>query len=203
MGSTPCQPSPLLLQYYYITLKPTIFTYIAMNFQRISHRSPSTILRHAVLACTALWACQGAVAEGYNIAPEATVTATSQTKGAEARNVADGIIRIDGRGEWISDVKEHFWGEADYPSLRMEWPQEVTINKVTLYDRPAEASHTAGVTLRFSDGSRIGRCRFRRAALALAGRMEPLVQPHRCEGWHRQSTPQVLHRHVAHSARTP
>lgn len=102
-----------------------------------------------------MWACQSASAEGYNIAPEATVTATSQTKGAEARNVADGIIRIDGRGEWISDVKEQFWGEADYPSLRMEWPQEVTINKVILYDRPTEASHTAGVMLRFSDGSRI------------------------------------------------
>ena len=126
-----------------------------MNFPIISHRPSSAFLRHAILACTAMWACQSASAEGYNIAPEATVTATSQTKGAEARNVADGIIRIDGRGEWISDVKEQFWGEADYPSLRMEWPQEVTINKVILYDRPTEASHTAGVMLRFSDGSRI------------------------------------------------
>lgn len=88
-----------------------------------------------------------------NIAPQARVTASSVRDGYSAGAVTDGIIRIDGQGEWASDARQMFWGETDYPWIQLDWTEPVTIGAVTLYDRPGPQSHTAGVTLRFSDGS--------------------------------------------------
>ena len=91
-----------------------------------------------------------------NIAPKAKVTASSQMgEKGQASNVTDGISRIDGKGEWISKSTVTFWGQIDYPWIRLDWDQPQTINKIILYDRPTETSHNAGGVLIFSNGTRI------------------------------------------------
>lgn len=95
----------------------------------------------------------GMLAGPYNIAPLARVTASSTLEGYTPEAVVDGIIRVDGKGEWASAAEQMFWGETDYPWIMLDWDKPVTINCVTLYDRPGSQSHTAGATLRFSDGS--------------------------------------------------
>lgn len=89
-----------------------------------------------------------------NVAPLAKASASSCAAGYDASGVNDGMARIDGRGEWASDAKETFWGEIDFPSVRLDWDKPVEIDRILLYDRMDPASHTAGVTLRFSDGTR-------------------------------------------------
>ena len=95
-----------------------------------------------------------------NIAPKATVTASSEAGGGngdegKAANVVDGIIRVDGKGEWVSKSTVTFWGQIDYPWVQLTWDQPQTINQIILYDRPTEASHNAGGTLVFSNGTRV------------------------------------------------
>lgn len=89
-----------------------------------------------------------------NVAPLAKASASSCAAGYDASGVNDGMARINGRGEWASDAKETFWGEIDFPSVRLDWDKPVEIDRILLYDRMDPASHTAGVTLRFSDGTR-------------------------------------------------
>lgn len=93
-------------------------------------------------------------ADTFNIAPMARASASSCAEGSSASAVNDGIARIKGKGEWNSGVKETFWGEIDFPWVRLDWDKEVEIDKVVLYDRIDPNAHAAGVTLRFSDGSR-------------------------------------------------
>jgi len=90
-----------------------------------------------------------------SIARNAIATASSETEKGAAAHVIDGISRIDGQGEWISKSTVTFWGEIDYPWIQLTWQQPQTINKIILYDRPAETSHNAGGTLIFSNGARI------------------------------------------------
>lgn len=90
-----------------------------------------------------------------NIARCARATASSATEKGSAANVIDGISRIDGKGEWISKSTVTIWGAIDYPWIQLAWQQPQTINKIILYDRPAETSHNAGGTLVFSNGARI------------------------------------------------
>lgn len=89
-----------------------------------------------------------------NIAPQARATASSETAQGPATCVNDGLARIEGRGEWASDAREYFWGEIDFPWVRLDWDAPVEIDKVVLYDRATQASHTAGVRLVASDGTR-------------------------------------------------
>ena len=56
----------------------------------------------------------------YNIAPLARASASSCAPGSSAMAINDGIARIDGHGEWVSDVKETFWGEIDFPWVRLD-----------------------------------------------------------------------------------
>lgn len=91
----------------------------------------------------------------YNIAPKAKITASSQLDGHQASAVADGVIGIPGKGDWASVTEEWFWGESEFPWLKLEWDEPVTVGRLVLYDRNVEKSHTAAVTLTFSDGSRV------------------------------------------------
>lgn len=91
-----------------------------------------------------------------NIAPLARVKAVSEMGPAYAAgNITDGIIGLNGKGEWASQSSMTFWGYIDYPWVELEWENEVCIGKVVLYDRPGEQAHTAGGKLIFSDGSTI------------------------------------------------
>ena len=47
----------------------------------------------------------------YNIAPQARVSASSSIDaGHDAAKVTDGLIRVPGKGEWVSKSTETFWG---------------------------------------------------------------------------------------------
>ena len=91
-----------------------------------------------------------------NIAPLAEITASSE-KSPEysARKAVDGLISIENQGEWASISSQTYWGEIDYPWIKLEWKKPQNINRVILYDRPVQESHTAGGTLHFSDGTSI------------------------------------------------
>ncbi|MGQ7871008.1 GH92 family glycosyl hydrolase [Sunxiuqinia sp. sy24] len=91
-----------------------------------------------------------------NIASKAKVVASSQD-GYEfsADNVIDGKVRVFDKGEWASGSEMTFWGLIQYPWVQLDWNTPQNINKVIVYDRPNQKSHTAGGTLHFSDGSRI------------------------------------------------
>lgn len=95
-------------------------------------------------------------AMGNNIAPLATATASSAIDAQHAAHkVADGIIRVDDKGCWVSNSQETFWGEIDLPWVRLDWNREVCINKVVLYDLPSMTRNIASGVLRFSDGSSV------------------------------------------------
>ena len=95
-------------------------------------------------------------ASPYNIASQSNVSASSVLdEFHKAENVIDQQIRIAGKGEWASKSAETFWGQIDYPWIQLDWEQEVCINKVVLYDRQDEKTHTASGILHFSDGSHV------------------------------------------------
>ena len=96
------------------------------------------------------------ISGAYNIAPEATVTSsTIQSADYDHKNVVDGIIGVDGMGEWACEGASIFWGYIRYPWIQLDWDQEVSINRVVLYDRATQKEHSSGGNLIFSDGSQI------------------------------------------------
>lgn len=105
----------------------------------------------------ALICCSAQVYAGAgSIANKATVTASSEIAGkGSAANVIDGIVRVDGKGEWVSKSTVTFWGQIDYPWVQLDWQRPQSINKIILYDRVTGASHNAGGVLIFSNGKRI------------------------------------------------
>lgn len=91
-----------------------------------------------------------------SIAQEAKVTASTQlNKQFKATHVNDGIIAVHGKGEWACEGQTASWGYIRYPWIQLTWDSVKTINKIVLYDRPVLKEHTAGGTLKFSDGSKI------------------------------------------------
>src|SRR5690348_12020691 len=91
-----------------------------------------------------------------SIAGKASVTASSENvEKGKAVNIIDGIVRIEGKGEWLSRSTQTSWGQIDYPWVQLTWQQPQTINKIILYDRVTEAAHNAGGVLIFSNGVRI------------------------------------------------
>lgn len=109
----------------------------------------------SILALAALWPLAGRAAQD-NIAPLARATvsdALSEAYGAD--NINDGVIRYDGRGEWACRGAVASWGVMHMPWARLEWPEEVTVERVVLYDRVSAEEHLAGGTLRFSDGTQV------------------------------------------------
>lgn len=69
--------------------------------------------------------------------------------------LTDGVIRVPGEGEWVSDSQMQFWGVINFPCVDFEWPDTVTISKVTVYDIPSLKSHTAACMLVADGGQRI------------------------------------------------
>ncbi|MES2376081.1 MAG: GH92 family glycosyl hydrolase [Bacteroidota bacterium] len=93
-------------------------------------------------------------AESNNIAPQATVTASSTyNKSYEAANVTDGIIGIENKGEWACYGESASWGYVKFPWIKLDWKETQVINRIVLYDRPAAAEYIASGKLLFSDGS--------------------------------------------------
>jgi len=89
-----------------------------------------------------------------NIAPSATITAsTSLNKNFNARNLTDGIIGINGIGEWACERIITDWGYIRFPWIQLDWNQEQLINRIVLFDRASANEHIAGGKLLFSDGS--------------------------------------------------
>lgn len=52
-------------------------------------------------------------------------------------------------------VSKLFGGKLTYPWIQLDWEQEVCIDKIVLYDRQDEKTHTASGILHFSDGSHV------------------------------------------------
>ena len=96
--------------------------------------------------------CGSVQAGPYNIAPLAKVTASA---GDNADAVVDGIIGVDGIGEWNSQSTVHVWGGYGRPWIQLTWDTPQSVNRVILYDRPSLKSHLAAGMLLFDDGSEV------------------------------------------------
>ncbi len=98
----------------------------------------------------------GALAGPGNIAQLARVSSSTQQSDQFSKDmINDGIIRVDGQGEWACEGQTIFWGYIRYPWIQLDWSEEVSIDKIIIYDRPTPKEHSAGGTLTFSDGSEI------------------------------------------------
>lgn len=84
----------------------------------------------------------------FNVAPHATVSASSQYSAAYAPGKAvDGIWGQTGVGEWAKSASDAA------PSIRLTWPTRLTTDKIVLRDRPNSTDRITAATLKFSDGS--------------------------------------------------
>ncbi|SMC78611.1 GH92 family glycosyl hydrolase [Pedobacter nyackensis] len=91
-----------------------------------------------------------------SIASKARITASSELDNKSGANhIVDGVIRANGTGEWVSKSKVTFWGQIDYPWIKLDWDKAQTINQIILFDRSTTDAHIAGGTLFFSDGTQI------------------------------------------------
>lgn len=88
--------------------------------------------------------------ENGNIAPEAEVMVSSEYADPNwsKEKLVDGIVKMNGKGEWASDFET-------YPWVKLTWDTLRTINKVVLYDRPHSGVAVYRGTLTFSDGTSI------------------------------------------------
>ena len=71
----------------------------------------------------------------YNIAPQAQASASSSIDaGHDATKAIDGMIRVQGKGEWVSASTETFWGQIDYPWIQLDWerPTMEVLKKLSL-----------------------------------------------------------------------
>jgi len=87
-----------------------------------------------------------------NIAPLATVTASSETPatGQLAIKAVDGVI--DGYpGDYTREWATNQEGVGAW--LDLSWPATYTVNRVVLYDRPNSGDQILGGTILFSDGT--------------------------------------------------
>ena len=84
-----------------------------------------------------------------SIAGKASVLASSEL-GPEysAINVTDGMIGMDGIGEWAAKARNR-----DYPWIRLTWEHPQNIERIVLYDRASEKENISGCRIIFSDGS--------------------------------------------------
>lgn len=101
-----------------------------------------------------IFSFQAAFAGPGNIAPQAKVSVSTQLNDQfSAAKAIDGIIGVDGMGEWACEGTKTPWGYIRHPWLQLDWDSAVTINKVVVYDRASAEEHVAGAKLLFSDGS--------------------------------------------------
>ena len=91
-----------------------------------------------------------------NIANKAIITVSTQLSNAySGNNATDGIIGVDGKGEWACEGKTTDWGYIRFPWIQLTWNEPQLINKIVLYDRPSSVDNIAGGKLIFSDGSEL------------------------------------------------
>lgn len=109
----------------------------------------------AIFALIAVLGCTTNILASENIAGQARVRVSSQLEGNEASKLVDGIIRLDGKGEWACVGERKAWGANRLPWVSMEWDRPRSIHAIVIYDRPSLEEHTAGGVLIFSDGSEI------------------------------------------------
>nr|WP_292969228.1 GH92 family glycosyl hydrolase [Allomuricauda sp.] len=109
----------------------------------------------AIFALIAVLGCTTTIFASENIAGQARLRVSSQLEGNEASKLADGIIRLDGKGEWACVGERKAWGANRLPWVSMEWDRPRSIHAIVIYDRPSLEEHTAGGVLIFSDGSEI------------------------------------------------
>ena len=100
-----------------------------------------------VCFCLPVWA------GGYNIAPKAQVTASSFVSDEYSpQSIIDGIIGVDGKGEWASKGEINYWGQCKFPWVKLSWNEKHWINRIVLYDRVNEYDHIAAIVLEASNG---------------------------------------------------
>ncbi len=108
-----------------------------------------------VLYCFSI-ACLSTIAGPDNIAPSAKVTASTMlSEKYKPSNVTDGIIGVDGKGEWACEGDTTDWGYVRFPWIQLDWDQPQLVNKVLLFDRPNMHDHIASGRLLFSDGTEV------------------------------------------------
>ena len=74
-----------------------------------------------------------AIAGPYNIANKATISAsTVLNNNFKPENISDGIIGIDGKGEWACVGDTTDWGYVRFPWIELTWNQPQVINKIVL-----------------------------------------------------------------------
>lgn len=90
-----------------------------------------------------------------NIAHKASVEVSTHQGAADGKNAIDGIIGVDGVGEWVCQGQITSWGYIRYPWIKLTWDTPQSISQIRLYDRARLDEHVAGGTLWFSDGSKV------------------------------------------------
>lgn len=91
---------------------------------------------------------------GPNVAPQASVTASSQnvSTGQLATKAVDRVVAGypgDFTKEWATN------GQRTGAWIQLNWPRPFQLDRVTLYDRPNTNDRVMGGTLLFSDGSTV------------------------------------------------
>lgn len=105
------------------------------------------------LVCSLLLAIN-AEAGTDNIAVLAKATAsTTFSPEYSPQNVTDGFIGIENKGEWACQGQTAFWGYVRFPWIQLDWKEDVSVNRIVLYDRPTLKEFTGSGKLLFSDGS--------------------------------------------------
>lgn len=88
-----------------------------------------------------------------NIAPSATVTASSQESVDQA-----GLKAVDGVVDGYPGDSTHEWATLHQGVgawLRLDWAVPYIVDKITLYDRPNSSDQIMAATIAFSDGSSV------------------------------------------------
>src|SRR5690242_13501508 len=94
------------------------------------------------------------LANSDNIAPRAKITASTELGVSfAAGNVADGIIGVDGVGEWACKGETADWGYIRLPWVQLEWDSAQLIDKIVLFDRASLADNISSAKIVFSDGT--------------------------------------------------
>ncbi|NQX40862.1 alpha-1,2-mannosidase, putative [Pedobacter steynii] len=97
-----------------------------------------------------------ASAGGDNIASTAKISvSTTLSNDFSAQNVTDGIIGINGKGEWACKGQTAHWGYVRFPWIQLDWEDNVMIDRIVLYDRPGLKEFIGSGKLMFSDGSEV------------------------------------------------
>lgn len=95
---------------------------------------------------TFLWISQMSFSRPLNIAGSAKVTSSSSlNEYFFCDNIIDGIISVDGLGNWISKEKEGW--------IMLSWAEPQLVDKVVVFNSPAENTRVLSGQLMFSDGS--------------------------------------------------